>query len=147
MLNKPTSLVGNPIIRGVTVLLLAPILLFALYVQWHGDYGPGGGFQAGVIFAVAIIAHALIFGVRATQRMITPYAVRVGAVIGWMLYLLTGVVSMLRGAEFLNYSVLVHDPLHGQHYGILTIELGVGITVASVMIMLFYSFVGGGRNT
>ncbi len=147
MLDKPASLIGNPIIRGVTVLLLGPILLFALYVQWHGDYGPGGGFQAGVIFAVAIIAHGLIFGVSVTQRMITPDAVRYGAVAGWMLYLLTGLVSMLKGAEFLNYSVLVHDPLHGQHYGILSIELGVGITVASVMIMLFYSFVGGGRNT
>lgn len=146
MINRPASLVGNPILRGVTVLLLAPILLFALYVQWHGDYGPGGGFQAGVIFAVAIIAHGLIFGVHTTQRMITPDAVRIGAVIGWLLYLFTGVISMFKGAAFLDYGALVHDRLHGQHYGILAIELGVGITVASVMILLFYSFVGGERN-
>ena len=142
MLPKHESLLGNPILRGVTILLLAPILLFALYVQWHGDYGPGGGFQAGVIFAVAIIAHALIFGVRHTQRLVTPDAVRLCAAMGWLLYLGTGLLPMLLGAEFLNYSVLAGDPLHGQHYGILAIELGVGITVANVMILLFYAFVG-----
>ena len=36
------------------------MLLFALYVQFHGDYGPGGGFQAGVIVAVGVILHALV---------------------------------------------------------------------------------------
>jgi multicomponent Na+:H+ antiporter subunit B len=37
---------------------------------------------------------------------------------------------------------LAHDPLHGQHYGILFIELGVGVTVASVMLVIFYAFMG-----
>ena len=46
---------------------------------------------------------------------------------------------MMRGGNFLDYGVLVHDPLHGQHYGILIIELGVGITVAAVMINIFFS--------
>ena len=43
------------ILRVVVKVLIPFILLFALYVQAHGDYGPGGGFQAGVIFASAII--------------------------------------------------------------------------------------------
>ncbi|MEM6985576.1 MAG: cation:proton antiporter, partial [Pseudomonadota bacterium] len=57
-------------------------------------------------------------------------------------YIGTGIVSMFLGANFLDYDVLAHDPLHGQHYGILAVELGVGITVASVMIVLFYAFAG-----
>ena len=44
-----------PIPRLATKALLPPILLFALYVQFHGDYGPGGGFQAGVIFGAGFI--------------------------------------------------------------------------------------------
>ena len=50
------------ILRVVVKLLLPVILIFALYVQFHGDYGPGGGFQAGVIFGAAFILYALIFG-------------------------------------------------------------------------------------
>ena len=49
------------ILRVVSKLLIPPILLFALYVQFHGDFGPGGGFQAGVIFAVAFILYGLVF--------------------------------------------------------------------------------------
>ncbi len=43
------------ILRVVSKLLIPYILLFALYVQFHGDFGPGGGFQAGVIFAAGFI--------------------------------------------------------------------------------------------
>ena len=50
------------ILRVVAKLLMPFILLFALYVQFHGDFGPGGGFQAGVILAAAVIFYALIFG-------------------------------------------------------------------------------------
>lgn len=50
------------------------------------------------------------------------------------------------GGAFLDYGVLdSHDPVHGQHLGILLVELGVGITVASVMISIFYAFAGRGR--
>ena len=53
---------------------------------------------------------------------------------------------MLRGGNFLDYGAL--NPLHpaeGQHLGILVVELGVGITVASVMIASYSTFAGRGR--
>ncbi len=121
-------------------LLVPLILLFALYVQFHGDYGPGGGFQAGVIFAAGIILYALIYGVHTARRIVPPAVARVLMACGVLVFAGTGVVAMLLGGEFLNYSVLAHDPVHGQHLGILVIELGVGITVAATMISLFYSF-------
>ncbi|MAI49711.1 MAG: cation:proton antiporter, partial [Rhodospirillaceae bacterium] len=43
------------VLRITTKLLFPFILLFALYVQFHGDFGPGGGFQAGVIFAASFV--------------------------------------------------------------------------------------------
>ena len=128
------------VLQIVAKLLIPFILLFALYVQFHGDYGPGGGFQAGVIFAVAFILHGLIFGVLRTRRVVTPGAVRNLMAAGVLLYAGTGVLSMFMGGHYLDYGVLAHDPLHGQHWGIFAVELGVGITVAAVMISLFYSF-------
>lgn len=128
------------VLQVVTKLLIPFILMFALYVQFHGDFGPGGGFQAGVIFAAAFILHGLIFGVQRTRRVLPPAVLRVLMSVGVLLYALTGVAGMFVGGAFLDYNVLAHDPLHGQHYGILAVELGVGITVTAVMISLFYSF-------
>ena len=136
---RTESMRQKVVLREVTDLVIAPVLLFAMYVQWHGDFGPGGGFQAGVIFASGIIAYALIYGIVPAQQILPPHKLAYFPGIGLLLYALTGVVSMLRGGNFLNYSVLAHDPLNGQHYGILIIELGVGITVAAVMINIFFS--------
>ena len=54
-------------------------------------------------------------------------------------------MTMALGGAFLDYGVLAHDPEHGQHYGILLVELGVLITVFGVMVAVFYAFAGRGR--
>lgn len=128
------------VLQVMSKLLIPFIILFAFYVQFHGDYGPGGGFQAGVIFAAGFILHGLIFGVHNTREILSPRVLRLAMSIGVLLYLFTGIAGILMGGNFLDYNVLAHDPLHGQHWGIFTVELGVGITVASVMLILFYSF-------
>ncbi|MED5559521.1 MAG: Na(+)/H(+) antiporter subunit B [Acidobacteriota bacterium] len=126
--------------RVVAKLLIPYILLYALYVQWHGDYGPGGGFQAGVIFAAAVILYALIFDLADAQRAVRPWVVNLLVPLGLLLYIGVGIVTILKGGVFLEYGVLEHDPVHGQHLGILLVELGVGTTVAGVMLTVFYGF-------
>ncbi|MGJ8562110.1 MAG: Na(+)/H(+) antiporter subunit B [Alphaproteobacteria bacterium] len=128
------------ILRVISKLLIPLIALYAFYVQFHGDFGPGGGFQAGVILASSVILYALIFGLDAAKKAIPPSWVRIGMTLGVLIYGGTGVVTWLLGAEFLNYGVLAHDPAHGQHYGILAIELGVLLAVASVMVAIYYAF-------
>jgi len=128
------------ILRVVAKLLIPAIMLFALYVQFHGDYGPGGGFQAGVIFGAAYILYGLIFGVRRLQTVVAPRVIRTCAAGGVLLYAGVGVAGLLLGGNFLDYSVLSSDPVYGQHLGIMIIELGVGTTVAATMIMLFFAF-------
>lgn len=130
------------ILRIVAKILIPFILLFALYVQFHGDYGPGGGFQAGVIFAAAIILYTMIFGMSTARRVINQSLIQLFAAIGVLVYGSVGVISLLDGKHFLDYSALSADPVAGQHLGILLIELGVGITVASVMIIIFFNFAG-----
>lgn len=136
----PADMQQQIILRVVAKILLPLILLFALYVQFHGDYGPGGGFQAGVIFAAGIILYTMLFGLGNSQRLFRRRSMELLTAVGVLLFAGVGVVCMFMGGNFLDYNVLRHDPVHGQHLGILLVELGVGITVAAVMIVIFFKF-------
>jgi len=136
----PADMQQQIILRVVAKMMLPPILLFALYVQFHGDYGPGGGFQAGVIFAAGIILYTMLFGLSNSQKLFKRKMMELLTAVGVLIYGGVGVACMLMGGNFLDYSVLRHDPIHGQHLGILLVELGVGITVAAVMIVIFFKF-------
>jgi len=116
------------------------VALFALYVQFHGDYGPGGGFQAGVVFAATFVLYALVYGVDAAKVVLPPLVAYVAAALGVAIFAGVGFVTMFLGVEYLNYGVLAHDPKHGQHYGILLVELGVLVTVFGAMASIFFAF-------
>ncbi len=133
---------NNPVIRIVGKVTIPIILLVGLYVQFHGDYGPGGGFQAGVIFAAGFILYGLIFGTDSLHKVIPEQILRLLMALGLFLYAGVGFISLLSGAAYLDYDALAADPLAGQHLGVLLVELGVGITVAAVMITVFLSFAG-----
>ena len=129
------------IVRVITKLLVPFILLFALYVQMHGDFGPGGGFQAGVIFATGFIVYAIVFGVNRTIRVLPLNVLMAMVALGVVLYAGVGFATVIAGGNFLGYGAFdSHDPSHGQHLGILLVELGVGITVAGVMLTIFLTF-------
>jgi len=133
-------MIHHIVLRIVAKLLLPFILLFALYVQFHGEYSPGGGFQAGVIFAAGFILYGLIYGLDKFRQVVSPAWLRRMAALGVMLYLGVGLVCLMLGGNFLDYDVLSENAAAGQHLGILLVELGVGITVASVMMSLFTVF-------
>jgi multicomponent Na+:H+ antiporter subunit B len=147
------------VVLRVTAKLLIPLIaLYAFYVQFHGDLGPGGGFQAGVIFAVAVILHALVFGLRDTMTAVPPKFVRGAAAIGVLLYAAVGIACIVNGGGFLDYDHLFPPEIErqipgwltggsgdhhwGQHFGIMLIELGVLFTVAATMVTVFYGFAG-----
>ncbi len=130
------------VLRVIAKMLIPLILLYGLYVQFHGDFGPGGGFQAGVIFAAGIILYGLIFGLEAVQKVVPPPIVQMLVAAGVLLYAGVGIFGILLGGNYLDYGVLADDPVNGQHLGILLIEFGVGVTVAAVMITIFYGFAG-----
>jgi multicomponent Na+:H+ antiporter subunit B len=133
------------ILRVLSKLLIPLIMLFALYVQFHGDYGPGGGFQAGVIFGAGIILYTLLFGLDQAKEVFRPRVLEILMAAGVLLYGGVGIAAIFAGGNFLDYDVLAHDPTHGQHLGILLVELGVGTTVAAVMATIFFQFAGRGR--
>jgi multicomponent Na+:H+ antiporter subunit B len=129
------------ILRVVVKLLVSTIILFALYVQFHGDYSPGGGFQAGVIMAAAFIFYSLVFGLERVQRVFPVWVVYRLLALGVLIFAGTGILSLLLGYDYLDYDAFApHHPSHGQHYGILAVEFGVGVTVTGVMVAIFYAF-------
>ncbi len=132
--------------RVVGRFLIPFILLFGLYVQFHGDYGPGGGFQAGALIAAAFILYALLEGEEQALAVL-PRQVLTGLMVGGtLLYGGVGVASMLLGGNFLDYSVLAADPVAGQHIGLLLIEAGVGATVMGVLLSVFHAFATRGGH-
>lgn len=134
------------LLRVGTKLILPFILLFAFYVQFHGDYGPGGGFQAGVIAAGTVILYALIFGVEKAKTIAPQGVVERLIPLGVLIYAGTGVVSLIQGNNYLDYTGFATKFLIAHEWGILIVEVGVLVTVTSTMIALFYAFAErGGR--
>jgi multicomponent Na+:H+ antiporter subunit B len=136
---------SHSILRVVAKFMIPFIFLYALYVQFHGDFGPGGGFQAGVIFAVGFILYALIYGIDEARRVLPATLTRILLSLGVLLYAGVGFFGIFLGGNFLNYSVLSSHPVSGQHLGIFLIEFGVGTTVAATMITIFFIFAGQDR--
>jgi multicomponent Na+:H+ antiporter subunit B len=134
------------VLRVVAKITIPFMLLYALYVQFHGDYGPGGGFQAGVIIAAAIIFYAIVFGLETARRVVPDWLVETCLAAGVLLYAGVGLAGILLGGNFLDYFVLDRDPVAGQHRGIFWVEAGVCITVAGVMLKIFYMFAGRRRE-
>ena len=133
------------IFRVGAKILLPFMLVFALYVQFHGDFGPGGGFQAGVVSAAVVILYAIIFGLEVAQKIFPPRLAELMVPAGIGIFAGVGVIGLLLGENYLNYSPLAHDPAHGQEYGILLVEFGVLVTVSGTMVAIFYCFMGRGR--
>jgi len=130
----------NGILRIVTRFLIPLIMLFALYVQFHGEYSPGGGFQAGVIFAAGWILFVLIYGLEAGLSVVPERAMFVLSAAGALLYALIGLLGVVLGGRFLEFYPLLDNPQAAQQAGIILVELGVGVTVASVVMLIFTMF-------
>src|SRR5690606_21484471 len=91
------AVTGNIVLRVAVKVLLPAILLFGLYVQAHGDLGPGGGFQAGVIFGAGFILYAIVFGLRMCQRVAPPRLVTALVAVGVLIYAGVGYLGLLLG--------------------------------------------------
>ena len=125
------------IIKVILSFIIPYIILYAIYIQLNGEVSPGGGFQAGVIFATAIIGYELIFGKENFLGFISIKSLLICSTIGVSLYAGTGVISLIFDDNYLNYNSLQSNSIAGQHLGIFLIEIGVGLTVSSVMCLIY----------
>ncbi len=130
--------------RVIARMLIPFVIVFGFYVITHGEIGPGGGFQGGVILAVGVILHALVHGIEETRRALPRVWVDRMMAFGVLLYVSVGVVGLLSGNAFLDYSALGSEPHAAEALGMTLVETGVGITVAAVMVTLFDKFATAG---
>lgn len=127
------------IIRIVSKFFCPFIQLYAFYVIAHGDLGPGGGFQGGVILGASIILYVIAFGMDEGRKRLSQKASDIFISTGVLIYAGIGLLCILAGGAFLEYAELPLGSHHlASHLGIYGIEIGVGITVAFVMITIFF---------
>ncbi len=130
----------DPVISSGLFALMPILFLYGFYVQFHGDYGPGGGFQAGIILAGVYFLVILYFGYNVANKFINIKYLLYMLALGVAIYGFTGVVSMILGGKYLDYYVFGGNEAHSYHYGLFTIELGVGMTVFAAFIIIINKF-------
>lgn len=133
------------LLRVTTKIIVPFILLFGLYVHFHADFGPGGGFQAGVIGAGMLFLYAIVFGVYAAKKAIPVRVAHAMVPLGALIFGTAGIPAFLYNRNYLDYGVLAEHSEHGQHIGVIWVEVGVIMTVAGAMIAIFYALVERGR--
>ncbi len=137
---------NNPIILLVSRVITPFIMLFALYVIFHGHYSPGGGFQGGTLLAAAVLLIRLAAGSEIAQLQFKKILGTPLGSIGVLIYFGTGFAAMLSGGEFLNYRFL---PFAGftdaelRSFGILLVEIGVGLAVMAILVAIYDDLLEG----
>ena len=125
------------------------IMLFALYIIFHGHYSPGGGFQGGTIMAASLLLMRLAAGRDIAQLQFKSILGTPLGSIGVLIYFGTGFAAMLFGGEFLNYHFL---PFAGftapglRSLGILMVEIGVGLAVMAILVAIYDDLLEGYPN-
>ncbi len=132
---------NNVILKIITKITIPLIVIFALYIQIHGEQSPGGGFQAGAILASGFILFGLVFSNEILLSKLSNSFLQSLAALGCLIYLAVGVASLFFNGRFLEYSVLMSNSQNGQKLGITLIEFGVGITVFAVFMLIYSCFV------
>ena len=131
------------IVRTMSGLLIPLIQLFALYVLFFGQYGPGGGFVGGVMLGASLILGILVFGPEAAPCRLAQKVIH-GDGIGLMIFIGVGGLCLIGGGEFLNYSNLEipwveTDGPRRRYLGILVTQIGVAIDIAVTAISIVLS--------
>ncbi|ASI47794.1 cation:proton antiporter [Anaplasma ovis str. Haibei] len=131
---------SNPALRSAATVMLPVMILYGLYVQVHGDYSPGGGFQGGVIVASALVLYHMVFGAAQVSRVVSASFLQGMGATGLLLYIVTGAASTILGKSFLSYFFAVLDAVSEQKLGIFIVELGVGLVVCGSMVSIYFDF-------
>ena len=140
---------GEDLIIKTSIRLLVPFIqLFGLYVIVHGHYSPGGGFQGGVILGSAFILLALAFDVKTSQEYMSIKANAIMGNAGAAIFVGVGALCAVFGGLFLDYSALdvliPMGPIEWRSFGIFLVEVGVGLAVMSIMVLLYWNLSSGG---
>ncbi len=141
---------GDVIVKTLARLLVPFIVVYALYVVMHGHYSRGGGFQGGVILAAGFVLLGISYGLQETWKRMSEKLAGVISSIGVLIYGGIGVLCLILGGNFLDYSklskILRVSPAEARSLGILGVEIGVALAVMSVMCVIFFAIYTVGES-
>lgn len=138
---------GSPILDSAARLMTPFVLLFAAYVVIHGHDSPGGGFQGGVLLAAALILVKLVRGRPPGWEVGSRTALAL-ACVGLCLYGGIGTIPLFFGGSYLDYGVpqWFGGPAAERVLGTTGIEIGVSLTVAGVLLVVFDALAAWGEE-
>ena len=128
------------LLRVVVRLFLPFILMYGLYILLHSQISPGGGFQAGIIWAAAFMAYSLVNDLASLQKILPQFALRVLSSLGIFIYIGVGLAGIFMGGKFLDYSVFKNPAVEGGKLGVMLIECAISMVVFSFVMLVFYLF-------
>jgi multicomponent Na+:H+ antiporter subunit B len=124
------------------VRLIAPfVFTFGLFIMFHGASSVGGGFQGGVVVASVIVTIAFAFGIDQTGRWLDRTVLAASAFVGVAAFAAVGLGPAIYGGTFLELPA--YPGRKGALYAIEIIEVGIGVTVAATIVVLFFEISGG----
>ena len=125
------------IVKTVTALVSAFILLFGVYIVLYGHLTPGGGFAGGVILACCFILLVLAFGKEFVGRIVSERAPYLWDCVGALGFLAIGLLGYYGGKFFYNFLAQPGDYRLFSGGIIVPCNIAIGIKVAACLFGVF----------
>jgi multicomponent Na+:H+ antiporter subunit B len=130
----------SPIVLVAARTLSPAIQVMAFYVIIHGHYSPGGGFQGGVLLAASFLLLRLALGDRVGRQQVTTGKATLWSAAGTLVFVGLGALALAFGGNFLDYAAIPRlgvTPAEARYFGILIVELAVGVAVAGALVSIY----------
>ncbi len=127
--SKPGVVAEDPMLRKVIMFFTPVLFLFGAFLLYYGKSGPGGAFQAGVLWgAIGILLH---LGGKSVLSVMPGWLLNLLLTIGIIFFFVLGFILMAGGAALFEYP--------SAHAGvlILIIETLAAISIATILTAIF----------
>lgn len=104
--------VKNIVVKCAADIFLPLAIVFGFYVALHGESGPGGGFQGGVLISAGVLLVYLGYGSKVMNKLFDLEFLRRNEAVAEMLYVILAVVGLAIGAYFCK-NIFVDLPIYG----------------------------------
>src|SRR5512137_436803 len=89
------------IVKTITRISVWMILLYGIYIIFHGHLSPGGGFGGGVIIALALLNVMLAYGRKYTSKWLNIGFLQDVEASSALMFLVMGILGISIGGSFL----------------------------------------------
>lgn len=121
----------DELLDALARILVPALAVLALYLLWHGAYGPGGAFQAGAVLGAAGVLLRLADPRDWREDQGPGPAVRAALAAGLLVFAAVAALAPAAGSPLLTYPAG-----HAKEF-ILLIEATLTLSIAATLVMLF----------